>query len=586
MASWAHRIFLDGSNVTSQILLGSESVEISANASHLMDCQYRPVSGVQDPDGPVFRAISLELNISGAGWVMIFLGTVIRADWQPRERLYQIRASTRMQEYFRAMADHAAVLAAITGAKYSNAVFGDPPDDLWQYAESCISTTEAAWWLNTGGQLRTVAWAPGASADVALGASAVDAAAGFTYTRADAESQTNQVVLEMDYQTQRKKIRKHTMQWEGPTTNICDWWEAAGGFPQWGLPWTSDLEPMVSASAWQTPAGLNTEGPVPEEARTQIDGDDQEENGSYTFSWRDDCGHDSDAFLTFRSIGTSWPCWAASAVGYQPLVGEVTDQYRLTLQADAHITATGNTVTVRRSGAYAAPKTTWPAGPAGAVAWSQDGIGDYYEDDADETERANMLDCAYAWGAARIREAMRSNDLTCSIRLRTDLTLASSVSVDAWGVTTGPLRVRALRYTMSPPRIALTLAVRRGHGGTDTMWARPARPASTDVQTYWENKYAGQTPAYTYPIPDSTTILPTHIGLTVDAVAAPDPDTRTGWICNAQKGADYKPDGIRYEPHFACEWPAVEAEATSGMEIEAASAWEIANPNDSLVITA
>lgn len=586
MASWAHKITLAGTDVTSQIVLGSESVEITANASHLMDCQYRPASGVQDPDGPVFGAITLALNIAGAGWVTIFSGTVIRADWQPRERLYQLRASTRMQEHFRAMADHAAVLAAITGAKYSNAVFGEPPDDLWQYAESCMSTTEAAWWLGTAGTLQTVAWAPGASADVALAASAVDAAAGFTYTRADAESQTNQVVLEMDYQTQRKKIRKHTMQWEGPTTDICDWWEGLGEDGQWGMPWTNDLDPMVSASAWQTPAGLNTEGPVPEEARTQIDGDDQEENGSYTFSWRDDCGKSADAFLTFRSIGTAWPVWAASSVGYQPLVGEVTDQYRLTLSADAHIAATGNTVTVRRSGAYAAPKTTWPLGPAGAVAWSQDGIGDYYEDDADETERANMLGCAYAWGKARIREAMRANDLTCSVRLRTDLTLASSVSVDAWGVTTGPLRVRALRYTMNPPRIALTLAVRRGQGGTDDTWAVPARPASTDVETYWEAVRGVDDPGWTYPTPDASTVLQTHVGLLTTSLPAPDPDTRTGWICNCQKGAAYDPTGEEYQAHFACEWPSVEAEATSGMEIEAASAWEIGNPNDSLAITA
>jgi hypothetical protein len=489
-----------------------------------------------------------------------------------------------MQEHFRGMADHAAVLAAISGAKYSNAVFGEPPDDLWQYAEYCMSATEAAWWIDSTGQLKTIGWAPDLLADVALGAADVDADAGFTYTRADAESQTNQVILELDYQTQRKKIRKHTMQWEGPTTDICDWWEGLGEYGQWGLPWTNDLDPMISASAWQTPAGLNTDGPIPEEARTQIDGDDQEENGSYTFSWRDDCGKSSDAFLTFRSIGTSWPCWAASAVGYQPLVGEVTDKYILTIFADAHIAYTNNTVTVRRSGAYAAPKTTWPLGPAGAVAWSQDDIGDYYEDDADETERANMLNCAYAWGKARIREAMRANDLQCSIRLRTDLTLASSVSVDAWGVTTGPLRVRALRYTMSPPRIALTLAVRRGHGGAEDVWELPARPASTDVETYWEAVRGVDDPGWTYPSPDASTTLQTHVGLLTDSDPAPDPDDRTGWICNCAKGAAYDPDGEEYQAHFACEWPAVEAEATSGMEIDAASEWEIENADDSLLI--
>jgi hypothetical protein len=582
---WQYRIWLDGVDVTSRIVLGSESVDLAANDSCLMDCSYRPESGVQDPDGPIFDTLVLDLDL-GSGWVTIYSGTVIRADWQPKDRIYRLRASTRMQEHFRAMADHAAVLAAITGATYSAAVFGEAADDFWSYAEAAMSTTEADWWIGTGGTLETAAWEPSAMADVALTAADVDGAAGFTYTRADAESQTNQVVLELDYQVQRKKIRSHTLSWEGPTTDLCDWWEGIGDYGQWAMPWTSDLEPMKSASSWDVPAGLATEGPVPESGRTVIDGDDQEENASYTFSWRDDCGHDADAFLTFRGIGTSWPVWAAVSVGYQAITGEVTDQYRITLSADAHIAATSNTVTVRRSGAYAAPKSEWPIGPAGPTAWATDTVGDAYEDDEDETERANMLACGYAWGKARIREAMRANDLTVTMRLRTDLTLASSVSVDAWGVTTGPLRVRSLRYTMAPPRIVATLAVRRGQGGTDDAWSTPARPDSTDPVGYWEAVHADDDPPYAYPDVSASTTLQTHVGLVTGCDPAPDPDERTGWITNCQKGAVYDVDGEEYQQHFAVEWPGIEEEAASGMEIESVLAYEIGNDNDSLTITA
>jgi hypothetical protein len=302
---------------------------------------------------------------------------------------------------------------------------------------------------------------------------------------------------------------------------------------------------------------------------------------------RHDCFEDYDAFLTFRSVDNSWPVWAASAVGYIALTGQVTERYALTIRAEAHIAATGETVTLNRSGSLSVPGSEWPTDAPSAATyagWATDTAGDHYADDADETARTAMLNCAYAWGAARIREGHRANSLTCQTRLRIDLDLSSTVQVSAYGVASGPLKVRRIRHTMMPPRTELTLAVSRGKGGTSDAWAAPARPDSSDPVTYWEAHPTD--PVDPYPMPDASTNLPTHVGKVIGADPEPDPDERIGLITNSQGGNNYHASGEAYSFHFAVEWPEVEEWASAGVEIDAASTWEIAVAEDSLSITA
>lgn len=583
MSAWSYRVTLDAVDITAQVPHGTTSVEFTENASGLMNCRYNPASGVQDPDGPAFESLTLEVSIGGAAYVLLFSGVVIRATWDPKTRSYALRASTRMQEYFRAIGTHEAVLAALPGSTYSEAVFGDAPDDLWDYAELCMSTTETAWWIDTAGALDSAPWAAG-TADASLTAADVDSEGSFAYQRADAESLTNQVILELDYQVQRKKVRSHTITWVGPDTDVCAWWAGEGTYGQWRMPWTTDVEVMGSASSWNIPEGVRTDGPVPDGAGTVIDGDDQEENSSYTVSWSDDCGFSGDAFLTFRSVGGSWPVWSASATGYIAFAGQITERYKITVEAAAHIADTGETVTVNRSGSLSVDPTDWPPDAPDAstyLGWDVDSVPDNYEDDEDETERANMLDCGYAWAAARIRGGQRSNDLICRARLRTDVDLSSSISVSAYGVVAGPLKARSILYTMDPPRTTLTLAVSRGKGGVGDVWTTPPRPDSSDPVSYWEALESAP-----YPDVSATTSLQTHVGLLTGADAAPDPDLRTGLVTNAQKGTNYDPNAEEYEFHFAVEWPAVEVQASSGVDLDVASSWAIDVLEDPLSITA
>jgi hypothetical protein len=105
--------------------------------------------------------------------------------------------------------------------------------------------------------------------------------------------------------------------------------------------------------------------------------------------------------------------------------------------------------------------------------------------------------------------------------------------------------------------------------------------------TYWETHPTD--PVDPYPMPDPSQDLPTHVGLLIASEPEPDPDERVGWITNCMYdgGQDiYDPNGEKYSVHFAVEWPEVEEWASAGVELDAASTWEIAVAEDSLSITA
>ena len=595
MAGWTYRIKLAGVDITSRVRHGSELVEITENASGLMDCEYRPTSGVQSPTSHMLEELTLEVNIASAGWVKLFGGRVIRAPWNPKTKTYALRASTRMQDYFNALDSHAAVLAELPGTLYSDALFGDPPDDLWKYAELCMSTVPTAYWIDVNGALASAPWStndPEAyppTADITLAAGDVDGEGAFSYERADAETLTNQVVIELDYSVQRKKIRSHTLSWVGPHVDLCDWWEGISPSYQWRMPWSGDVEVMASASGWNVPLGVRSEGPVQDGAGTVIaeGSDDQEENASVTFSWRHDCNKGSDAFLTFRSVGSSWPVWAASADGYAAITGQVIDKYKLTVRDYSSVAEVGPVAVVRRSGSLSVEPTEWPpAAPDLSAVDGWDGVdtaGDYYADDDDEGERVNMLNCAWQWGRTKIKAAARANRLTCRAKLRTDVTLATWVSISAYGITSEALKVAGIKYTMDPPRTELTLAVSLSASESYTFetWATPVRPDSSDPVTYWETKKSEP-----YPMPESLTILQTHVGRHTTSEPAPDPDERTGLITNAQKGASYDPDGEEYDFGFRCTWPGIEEEASAGVELPQETTVDVWVPYDDLEISA
>lgn len=574
------RILLAGADITGRVDIGSVSVDLTENESALMDCTLRAVAGTQDPDGPTFGALALDVDLTGAGWVRVFAGLVISSEPDDRRNLYRIRASTRMQEHFRAMETPEAVAAVLPSCTWSPAVFGDAPDDLWALAQDMMSTDPADYHLTTAGTLERTAWAAKVTADVALSSAHIEAEADLVRSMAPADDQINTVNLAFDYGVTRWKVRSHTVvldvlgQMGGMTP--CTWFR--GSSETYGvvdLPWRAEVDSVMQGGAWTVPAGVAYTSPV-----------DVSKVGDMDTQFVQECGGDRlGGGIVYSNLSpTDYPIFTASAVGYRANQCTVTERYEITLTAAAHLAATGATVTMARTGSCTAKAPDgWPPTAAGPQAgWDTDTAGDDYQDQEDEVARLAMLATAYAWGRCRILEGQRAHRLICTTRIQPALTTAQSVSVACWGVTTGPLKVAAVRHTLSPLRTTITLAISRGRGGTDTAWTIPARPDTSDPVTYWEAIDG----ANTYPEWDDTLELPVHVGSRPAADVNPDPDERGGFLTNARlfPGFSGDPDKI-YPEEIRVTRPEIEARASATLDVTVELGLNIAVPNDSLAVT-
>ena len=167
MSGWSHTITLNSVDITAQTVSGA-TVDEGENVSHTADIVYYPPSGVQDSDGLLLQTLVIAIAVAGGLSTTIFSGRVIRAEWDQKQRRYAIRASNRIQEYFRALGTEAAVAAALPGSLYSEAIFGEPPDDLWEYAQRRLDTLEQDCHLDRSGSLVLIDWAAKATEDRTL----------------------------------------------------------------------------------------------------------------------------------------------------------------------------------------------------------------------------------------------------------------------------------------------------------------------------------------------------------------------------------------------------------------------------------
>lgn len=576
------RILLAGTDITGRVDGGSVSVDLTECESALMDCTIRAVAGTQDPDGPTFGTLALDVDITGAGWVRVFAGLVISSEPDDRRNLYRVRASTRMQEHFRALGSPEDVAAALPDCAWSPAVFGDAPDDLWALAQDMMSTDPADYHLTTAGTLERTAWAAKSTADVALTSAHIEAEADLVRSMAPADDQINTVNLAFDYGVTRWKVRSHTVvldvlgQMGGMTP--CVWFR--GSSTTWGvvdLPWRAEVDSVMQGGAWSVPAGVVYTSPV-----------DVSLIGDMDALFVQACGGERlEGGIIYTGLTpTNYPIFTASAIGYRANQCTITERYEITLTAAAHLAATGTTVTMARSGSCTAKAPDgWPPDVAGPqVGWDTDTAGDDYQDQADEVARLAMLATAYAWGRCRILEGQRAHRLTCTTRIQPSLTTAHSVSVTCWGVVTGPLKVAAVHHTLSPLRTTLTLAISRGRGGTDTAWSIPARPDTSDPVAYWEAIDG----ADTYPEWEGTLQLPVHVGSRTGADDNPDPDEREGYLTNARGFPGFNPDTSPdkvYPEDIRVTRPEIEARASATLDVTVPLAYNIAVPNDSLAVT-
>lgn len=551
MPSWTHRILLDSIDITALTALGA-TIEESENASHLCDLTYYPASGVQDSDDLNLQHLQIDVDV-GTGWETIFLGEVHRHNWDSKTRAYSIRGSNHLQNHFRSLGSNAAVLAALPGAVYSESVFGEPPDDLWEFAQFCMSTIENDVHLDRTEVLVLVDWSAKSTPDHILDGVNIHNQGDFRLDRLDADELINQVIFEYQYRVQRKKIRSHKITWSAwsnstPIDSWCDWIVGPISGLQFGLANKSMVEGALTGGSWNIP------GPIDYSTHRASDAG----LCGLGFVWINENPNEYD----FQVI-------TASATGYRAFTQSIWEKYTITVNADAAQTLYGAVISERKQAARDVELTEeWP--PQNAYpdnTWSVDVIGDSFEDTEQETERLNDLACIYQWASRRIRGAQRSHTLNVRVDLRPDISLADTVSIDSYGLVAKG-KIKSIKYTLAAaPYTTLGVAVSRGAGGSTDLWAVPARPSS----------------APTHPAPAPQQDLLTHVGNWIDADPIPDPDERLGLITNVVGASQ---DGTNpYEPAFRVEWPEVEEEAVAEVEPSATSTWEIAVDHDTLTIT-
>lgn len=551
MPGWLHRITLNAVDITAMTALGA-TVDESENASHICDITYYPLSGGQDSDALNLQTLQIEINVDGGGWQTIFDGRVIRAQWVTKSRYYQIRASNRMQEYFRGLGSYSAVLAALPGALYSDAMFGEPPEDFWEYAQKCMETLEKDVHLDRANTLALVDWAAKGTADHVLSQAQIHNNGAFELDRIDADLLINRVSMEYQYRVQRFKVRTHRVTWSGfrnsvGITNWCQWFGGPTSEYNFGLPTKTMVESTIGGGSWNAPGPFSM--------------------STHPDSIVNPCG--STSFWVNNTQDGDYPVWSVGADGYRAFISSIWETYQLTFDAVAAQTLYGGPITETKQGSndIEADSEFPPQDALPQAGWVDDAIGDSYQDQEDDSARVNDLNTARQWSSARIRGSQRGNSLLVRTDARADITLADTIEAQAFGLTAKG-KLRRLKYTLdAAPRMELYIAISRGNGGTDTPWVVPARP---DTQP-------------TYPAPEATSDYLTYLGGFPTADPPPVPDERLGWINNIG-GVAYTGDNL-YDVAFRIEWPEVEQEAVDEVEATSTSTWEVSVPQDLLVIT-
>jgi hypothetical protein len=428
-------------------------------------------------------------------------------------------------------------------------LFGEPPEDLWEYAQLCMQTIEKDVHLDRTGSLTLVDWAAAGSPDHTLDGDDVHNNGAFAFDRPDADELINQVIVTYEYRVQRFKVRDHSISWSAwnNNTTISSWCEWAIGELtryQFYLPNREIVEGPLTGGTWHVPGPISFNGHPP--------------------SGSNYCGVTGWVWVNNDFNQVTY----AQSTGYRAFTQSIWETYTITVSADNAQTLYGETVTETRGASRDVDSDpSWPPETAlPQTGWSTDAIGDSYEDQDDESARANDLDTIYYYARARIRGAQRGHLLTVQTDLRPGITLDDTVRVNTYGIdATG--KVARLRYVLNAaPHTAVTLAISRGNGGSTDEWLAPSRPNSS--------------PGYTPPA--SSQSLTTYVGNWSGATEAPDPETRLGWITNVFGTAA---DGTNeYTSAFRVEWPEVEEEAVEELTPTDATEWEVSVAHDDLTV--
>ncbi|MCS9127755.1 hypothetical protein N1E90_15160 [Pseudomonas aeruginosa] len=406
-------------------------------------------------DGPVVptdwigRTVTIDYATETAGELSQgrrFTGRVTQPAWNPVRRVLDVSCTDQLQQRVEAM--EIAAVDALVGGAWSADVF-EPVDgrSRWDYAQERLTSVTGSLDCSPYGALRVTSWLSVAPAyefgqgSTVYGSLAVELA--------DLSSQTNRVEIECDYRFSRLWQLNASYGWQHPGTGNA---VGEAGFCNWRGDDTElpDVEMITSAteSSGQT-LFYATWYPLPP-------------TGVY-------CNPPAAWVNSFTDLllGGNW-------IAGRRWTQAVTERYRLVMEVQPSVTATGPIVGRQRA--------SFEIESDKASGWESDPItggSTGHSDEKDDNRRLSALNCLLAQGATTLIAAHRGTTVTwdVSTSMILPIDLVHTLRLDDQGArAVGKCRriVDRLDLASGSALTTISIAVMRGGGGAADPLVPPA----------------------------------------------------------------------------------------------------------------
>lgn len=551
--------------------LGRVEVRATESSARTATVAFLPAAGSYAPEDWIGAAVTIDYVSDPDGTPVntrIYTGYV---DWPVLDEttgVLTLQCSDLLQEYFEALADDAAILAVLTGAKLSDAVFGER-EDGWQRADDALSTIRAEVHYSRTGALTLTDWSAKVTPDYSYTSSDyLHASPRVTF--AQRRELINTITITFDYRFDRFKIREHTFGWRaGPSGGSTGW----SGFCEWfasshDLPSTDMIETAAMGTSWPI-HGAITYTHLPRRGVYYCNGGPV---GWIGVAVDDANGNDFAAQEAARKKIAFSAAWA----GRKRWAQTITETYTLTVACAGSVALWGNIPGEDSAGLEtAADDAGWEASeeteiPAG---FAVDAIGDYVDDQDDRTASANAIECLLQVADHRIAASHRRNYVEWECPLEPAIDLEHTAQITAGRITAkGKVAEIGHVFDVDSGRATTTIriACARGGGGSSDSLTAPSAPDTSP----------------TYQAPDSSTALINYIGGNdnVDDWVDGDHDGES-YVSGNQSIITTTDSNKQYPQRVHVIGPDIEEEAHANVEASATGAYAVAVPDDTLAVT-
>lgn len=486
----SYQVLLDGVDITSRVastLMISIGEQIARTGSFV----YYPSATPLLPTELIRK--SVVINYLGSP---ILTGKVSTAVWNLGPRSYSITCSDLIQEVFEDSTE-TEILALVPFGTYSEARFGER-EDGWRQAQDIMSTTPYDVHLaNDGATIETAIWEAKTTPDRTLTADQILNDGAYTLELAGARDIITQRVIKVENRFSRWKMRKHKFGfnfYSGVFPGIGT--TAPASFCDWLTNHTCPLptREMIHSAAQGTNWTIHQ--------RSWLTSVDEYEGISFKGlpSSQTDLCQNGTIFINPTESAANHVT-SASWTGTRHWAQTITETYDITINA---VGAQSTYGVVPQEDSVAEPQDADDSGfESGdgeeAGYWPIDVLGDYYQDQNDESLRTSVLNATIGVGLSALWASLRKNYVTVEVPLDPTLSLTETIRITTADIDTQG-KVYRLEHQLDEDihKSIVTIAVCRGGAGGPVVFPLPT-PDQPD-----------STPGYAPPA-DSTTVG-THLG--------------------------------------------------------------------------